>query len=116
MSKKTRASDFSKRITFYAQTTRFNEETGMTETVYVEVFKRWAKVKVIFREQLEAMVSGANTLRDRLELTLRYAEDIDSTMAFQYKGEFYNISIKGDKSGLRQEISLLGEAIRDGGE
>lgn len=87
----------------------------MNESEFVPVFKRWARVKIIFREQLEAVISGANTLRDRLELTLRYCEDIDSTMAFEYRGKMYNVSIVGDKTGLVHEIGLLGESIQDGG-
>ena len=116
--KKTRSSEFRNQVTFYRQSTQYNEVTGVNESVYTLAFKRWAKVKVIFREQLESVVSGGNTLRDRLEFTVRYCTDIDSTMRCEYKGLMYNISIVGEKPNtpVREEISFLGETVRDGGE
>lgn len=116
MAKRVKPSDYAHHVQFLKQQVVYNEETGMNESQFVPCFKRWANVKVIFREQLESVISGGNTLRDRLELTLRYTDKIDSTMRFAYKGKEYNISIIGDKSGLREEIGLLGEAVIDGGE
>lgn len=116
MVKKTRVSEYSNRIQFYRQTVVFDEESCMNVSKYIPIFKKWARVKVIFREQLESLISGSNTLRDRIELTLRYTEEINSTMKFEYKGNMYNISIIGDKRGLKDEINLLGEVVLDGGE
>lgn len=116
MAKRVKVSDYAHRIQFLKQVVSYNERTGMNESHFVPCFKRWARVHVIFREQLESVISGGNTLRNRLELTLRYTDKINSTMRFIYKGEEYNISIIGDKSGLREEIGILGEAVLDGGE
>ncbi|MBF0780510.1 MULTISPECIES: phage head closure protein [unclassified Granulicatella] len=116
MAKRVKPSNYTHRIQFFKQVVTYNDETGMNESQFVPCFKRWANVKIIFREQLESVISGGNTLRNRLELTLRYTDMIDSTMRFSYGDNQYNISIIGDKSGLREEIGLLGEAVIDGGE
>lgn len=116
MAKKSRVRDYGHHIQFYEKTSVFDEELSMYRHEYCPIFKRWARVKIIFREQLESVISGGNTLRDRIELTLRHCDDIDGTMKFEYRGQMYNISIIGDKTGLRKEISLLGESVMDGGE
>lgn len=116
MAKKVRVSGFTDHIQFYKQQVVFDEEEVRTYSDWVPCFKRWARVKVIFREQLESIISGGTTLRNRLELTLRHTDSIDSTMRFKYKDAFYNISIIGDKTGKQEETSLLGEAVLDGGE
>lgn len=116
MAKRVRVSEYTEFIQFYEQQVRFDEESYMNISEFMPIFKKWARVKVIFREQLESLLSGGNTLRDRVELTLRYTDKIKSTMKFEYKGNMYTISIIGDKSGLKEEMSLLGEAVLDGGE
>lgn len=116
MAKKVRVSEFTDYIQFYKQQTVFDEEEIRTHSEWAPCFKKWARVKVIFREQLESIISGGTTLRNRLELTLRTTDRIDSTMRFEYQGAFYNISIIGDKTGRKQETSLLGETVMDGGE
>ena len=116
MAKKTRASGYTEYIQFYEQVVAFDPEEVRTISEWKPIFKRWAKVHIIFREQLESLISGAQTLRDRVELTLRYTDKISSTMRFEYRGNFYNISIVGDKTGKQEEIGILGEAVVDGGE
>ncbi|MBS4762114.1 phage head closure protein [Carnobacteriaceae bacterium zg-ZUI252] len=116
MAKKVRVSEYTDLIEFYEQKVIFDEESCMNVNEYVPAFKKWARVKVIFREQLESLLSGGNTLRDRIELTIRYTRDVNTTMKFKYRDNLYAISIIGDKNGLKQEISLLGEAVLDGGE
>lgn len=73
------------------------------------------RVKTIYREQLEMVVSGAQTLRDRLEFECRYTEIVTSAHRVEYKGNEYQISIEGDTDGRRRRTRFLGERLVDGG-
>ena len=107
--KKVRANDFRHHIQFYEQKDIPNGRGYDTE--WIPVFKLWCRKKVIFREQLESVISGGNTLRDRKELETK----LTTSHRFKYKYKLYEISIVGDSEGYCKTIRFLGEAVVDGG-
>ena len=111
--RKVRANDFRHHIQFYEQKDIPNGRGYDTE--WIPVFKLWCREKVIFREQLESVISGGNTLRDRKELETRYTTKLNTEHRFKYKDKMYEISIVGDSVGDCKTIRFLGEAIVDGG-
>lgn len=72
----------------------------------------WCRVESVFREQLEAYVSGLTINRNRVRLYTRMRDDIDSTMTFNYKGQEYAVTLYGPYRG---EFQLFGEVSEDGG-
>lgn len=115
MARRVRATNYTHKINFYKPSYTYNEVTGITEATWEYVFSRWCSDKIIFREQLEEVVSGGNTLRDRHEFTTRFTDTITTTMRCEYKGNLYDITIVGDKRGDRLETAFLAEAVLDGG-
>lgn len=111
--RKVRANDFRHHIQFYEQKDIPNGRGY--DTQWIPVFKLWCREKVIFREQLESVISGGNTLRDRKEMETRYTTKLSTEHRFKYKDNLYEISIVGDSVGDCKAIRFLGEAIVDGG-
>lgn len=111
--KKVKANDFRHYIQFYEQ------KNVMTKTGYsqewIPCFKLWCREKTIFREQLESIVSGGNTLLDRKEMETRYTKKLTTEHRFLYNDKMYEISIVGDTVGDCKTIRFLGEAVRNGG-
>lgn len=115
MARRVRATNYTHKIKFYKPSYAYNEVTGVTEATWEYVFSRWCSDKIIFREQLEGVVSGGNTLRDRHEFTTRFTDAITTVMRCEYNGILYDITIVGDKRGDRLETAFLAESILDGG-
>lgn len=111
--KRVRANDFRHHIQFYIQED-IPTPYGYSQE-WVPVFKLWCREKTIFREQLEGVLSGGNTLRDRKEMETRYTPKLTTEYRFTYQGNMYEISIVGDTVGDCKTIRFLGEAVIDGG-
>ncbi len=111
--KRVKTSDFRHRIQFYEQV---NVPTQRGYTIeWQPTFKLWCREKTIFREALEGVQSGGNTLRDRRELETRYTTKLSTKNRFEYRGTMYEITIVGDTNGDCKTIRFLGEALKDGG-
>lgn len=117
MAKKLKASDYNHLVQFYKPGESWmNPETYQIELgPPVEYKKIWCKVETIFRESLQSYVDGVPLIRNRIQLTMRYRTDIDSTMFFEYKTKTYNIGSYGDNEGDTVETRILGEVVEDGG-
>lgn len=116
MARRIRADKYRHKIKFYESQNVYNPTTGIYNKEWVYAFSLWCNEKVIFREQLEAVVvGGSNTLRDRREFTTRFTDKVDTTQRCEFKGHMYDITIVGDKRGDLKEIAFLGESIKDGG-
>ena len=90
--------------------------TGMPgEPEYIKYTTIWAKVETRFREQLQVVLGGQTLNRDRIKVTTRYREDLDSSMAIGWKNKFYQMSIVGDNKGDGKEVEFLAEEVVDGG-
>ena len=111
--KKVRANDFRHRIQFYEQK-NVPSRNGFKQE-WVPAFKLWCREKTVFREQLEGVVSGGNTSRDRKEMETRYTTKLTTMNRFEYRGSMYEVSIVGDTTGDVESIRFLGEALKDGG-
>lgn len=111
--KRVKPNEFRNRLEVYEQV---NIQTPYGyETEWKLAFKCWCRVRTIYRVQLEGIVSGGNTLRDRKEFETRYTNKITTLNRVKYKGDMYEISISGDTEGNRKTIRFLGEALKDGG-
>lgn len=116
LAKKLKASDYNHLVSFYtASVVAMNPETYIIETGEPVLFKKiWCKVETIFRESLQGYVDGVPLSTNRIQLTLRYRTDLESTMTFNYKGNKYNIGSLGDNDGDTVETRILGEYVGDG--
>lgn len=112
-----KASEYDHLIQFYKQgkPTR-NENFQIVPGPPIPYKKIWCVVESVFREQLEAYVNGVNINRNRIQLTMRFRKDLDSTMYFELDDKIYNIGLVGDKRGKSFETQVLGEVKEDGGE
>lgn len=117
MAKKNKTSDYNHLIQFYKPgEPTLNPDTYQIELGPPVLYKKiWCKVETIFREQLQSYVDGVPLSRNRIQLTMRYREDIDSTMFFEYKDKTYNIGLYGDNEGDTKDTRILGEFVEDGG-
>lgn len=116
MAKKLKASDYNHLVSFYkVGEPMMNPETYQIELGEPVLFKKiWCKVETIFRESLQGYVDGVPLSTNRIQLTLRYRTDIESTMTFNYKDNKYNIGSLGDNDGDTVETRILGEYVGDG--
>lgn len=103
------------RIQVLRQENQFNDELGTWEHTYVPFLTIRCRVRTIYREQLETVVSGANTLRDRKEFECRYTTKITSEHRILYQGKEYQVSIVGDTVGNNRRTRFLAERLDDGG-
>lgn len=116
-----KASEMRQVVKLMKQGSRIDPNTGKITTGWVPEMKNGqpillrCRVKTIYREQLEMVVSGAQTLRDRLEFECRYTNMVTSAHRVEYNGELYQVSIEGDTDGRRKRTRFLGERITDGG-
>ena len=111
--RRVRANDFRHHIQFYKQV---DVPTGRGyRQEWVPAFNLWCREKTIFREQLEGVLSGGNTLRDRKEMETRFTKKLSTLNRFLYQGKMYEVSIVGDTVGDCRAIRFLGEAVIDGG-
>lgn len=115
MAKNAKSSDMRHKVRIYEQHNIVNHETGRMEQKWRYVFSIWCREVTVFREQLEAIYSGAETLRDRLEMETRYTTKLKTTHRAYYNGHMYRISIVGDTSGTSDRIRFLMESTQDGG-
>lgn len=113
---KRKASAYNHLIQFYTQGELAYNESWQLVPGKPEPYKKiWCMVETVFREQLEAHINGITINRNRVQLTMRYREDLDSTMYFEYRGKVYNVGLIGDKKGNSLETQVLGEVAEDGG-
>jgi len=111
--KRVKANDFRHHIQFYEQV---NVPNGRGYSIQWEpTFKLWCRERTVFREQLEAVISGGNTYRDRKEMETRFTKKITSGQRFMYEGFLYEVSIVGDTVGDKKYTRFLGETLKDGG-
>lgn len=115
MAKNARSSDMRHKVKIYEQINVIDKSTGVIKQKWRYVFSLWCREVTIFREQLEAIYSGAETLRDRREMETRYTTKLKSTHRAVYQGDMYRISITGDTEGTHDRIRFLMESIKDGG-
>lgn len=113
--RKARASDMRHKVKVYEQVNVRNRETGVIETKWRYIFSLWCREVTVFREQLEAIYSGANNMRDRLEMETRYTTKLNTTHRAVHLGKLYNVSIVGDTEGTSDHIRFLIERTDDGG-
>lgn len=110
-----RSSDMRHKVKFYEQIHVRDKETKQIKTGWRYVFSAWCRRSTIFREQLESVISGANTYRDRYEMETRYTTKITSAHRMVMDGKMYSISITGDTSGFSERTRFLAERLEDGG-
>ena len=110
-----RSSDMRHKVKFYEQVNVRDKKTGVIRAAWRYVFTAWCRRSTIFREQLESVISGAVTYRDRYEMETRYTERINSTLRMVMDGKMYSISITGDTSGTSDRTRFLAERLEDGG-
>ena len=103
------------KVKVYEQVNVLDKQTGTMKQKWKYVFYLWVRDVTIFREQLETIVSGAQTLRDRREFECRYTTKLTTQHRIVYRGKLYQVSIVGDTTGVSERIRFLGEAITDGG-
>lgn len=115
MARRAKASDMRHKAGVYKQVNVRNPDRGTIEQRWVKDFEIWVRESTIFREQLENVISGAETLRDRIEFETRYTNRIKSSHRLLHKGKLYRISIEGDTDGTMDRTRFLGERIEDGG-
>ncbi|MBK0347892.1 phage head closure protein [Aerococcaceae bacterium zg-ZJ1578] len=113
--KRAKASDMRHKVMILEQVNVLDRQTGAIAQKWRKSFYVWCREVTIFREQLEQVVSGAESLRDRLEMECRYTRKINSKQRALYDGKFYRISIVGDTSGASDRVRFLMEALEDGG-
>ena len=113
----TKPARYKNKLTIYKQGTPGRDPvTGLpTEPEYVPHTTIWAKVENMFREQLQVVLEGQTLNRDRIKVTTRFREDLDSTMVVGWKGRHYQMSIVGDNKGDGKEVEFLAEEVVDGG-
>ena len=117
MARKNKSSDYNHFLQFYKPgKPALNPETNQIELGKPIPYKKiWCKVETVFREQLQSYVDGVPLKRNRIQLTMRNRDDLDSTMFFDYKEKMFNIGLFGDNEGDTTETRILGEAVEDGG-
>lgn len=115
MAKNARSSDMRHKVKIYEQVNVIDRTTGVIKQKWRYVFTIWCREVTIFREQLEAIYSGAETLRDRREMETRYTTKLNTTHRAVYRGDMYRISIVGDTEGIHDRTRFLMESIKDGG-
>lgn len=115
MAKNARTSDMRHKVKILEQVNVMDRETGAVKQKWRYVFSLWCREVTIFREQLEALYSGGETLRDRKEMETRYTTKLNTKHRAVYKGEMYRISIVGDTEGRHDRIRFLMENIKDAG-
>lgn len=113
--KRAKASDMRHKVSILEQVNVLDRQSGAITQKWRKSFTVWCREVTIFREQLESVVSGAESLRDRLEMECRYTRKINSKQRAYYDGKVYRISIAGDTSGTSDRIRFLMEALDDGG-
>lgn len=113
--RKAKASDMRHKVKIYEQVNVLDRDSGVIKQKWKYEFSVWCREVTIFREQLESVVSGAESLRDRLEMECRYTKKINSKQRAMYDGKLYRISIAGDTEGTSDRIRFLMEALDDGG-
>lgn len=115
MPRRARPADMRHKVKFYKQVNVKNFDTGETEQRWKFEFSMYCRERITFREQLEAVYSGANTLRNRLEMECRYTRKITSAHRALFRGDLYEISIAGDTNGKSDTTRFIMEAVQDGG-
>lgn len=115
MARRAKTSDMRNKVGVYRQINVRNKERGTIEQKWIKDFDIWVRELTIFREQLENVISGAETLRDRKEFETRYTTKLNSAHRILYQGKLYRVSIVGDTEGTMDRIRFLGEVIEDGG-
>ena len=113
MARKARSSDMRDKVNVYKQVNVVVD--GKVEQMWLYDFSIWCRERTIFREQLETIVSGAETLRNRLEMETRYPTKLNTTHRIVYKNEMFRVSIVGDTDGTHDRVRFLAEALEDGG-
>lgn len=116
--KSARASDMRHKVKVYKQVNVRNRELGTIEQRWVKDFEIWCREVTIYREQLETIVSGAETLRDRKEFECRMTKQnqrLNTRHRIVHEGKMYRVSITGDTEGLHNRMRFLAEALEDGG-
>lgn len=115
MSRTARASDMRHKVKVYKQVNIRDNKTGKIRQAWMYDFSIWCKPSTIFREQLEASVSGAETLRNRIEFETRYPTKLTTRNRIVFNDEMFRVSIVGDTDGLHDTVRFLAEALEDGG-
>lgn len=115
MPRTAKASDMRHKVKVYEQVNIRDEQTGKLKQVWKYSHSIWCKPSTIFREQLETVVSGAETLRNRLEFETRYPVNLNSNHRIVYNNEMFRVSIVGDTSGTHDIVRFLAESLEDGG-
>lgn len=113
MARRARASDMRDKIKVYKQVNIV--ENGTVVQRWIHDFDLWCRERTIFREQLETIVSGAETLRNRLEFETRYPTELNTRHRIVHKGEMFRVSIVGDTEGTHDRVRFLAESLEDGG-
>lgn len=115
MSRTARASDMRHKVKAYKQVNVRDSETGKIKQMWKYDFYLWCKPSTVFREQLQASVSGAKTLRNRIEFETRYPTRLTTRNRIVYNNEMFEVSIVGDTEGTHNTVRFLAEALEDGG-
>lgn len=115
MPRKSRPSDMRHKVEFYKQVNLKDFDSGETEVAWKYDFSLFCKISITFREQLETVYSGSNTLRNRLEAECRFTNKITSAHRALYKGQLYSISIAGDTDGKSDVTRFIMETLEEGG-
>ena len=113
--RKAKASDMRHKVRIYEQVNVIDRDSGKINQKWIYAFTVMCREVTIFREQLESVVSGAESLRDRLEMECRYTKKINSAQRALYDKKLYRISIVGDTEGKSDRVRFLMEALTDGG-
>jgi|GEM_PF-1620409 len=111
-----KVSNYRHKIKFYKPTGEFELNEGGILVPKFELYKSLhGRKEDIIRENLESLISGANHVKKRTRLKIRYREDITEDMHFFIDNFWYAVKVVGDREGLRNEMQVIGEAIVDGG-
>ena len=108
-----KASDMRDKVKVYEQVNVSVDGRTVQEWKYK--FSIWCRERTIFREQLETVVSGAETLRNRLEMETRYPTKLNTRHRVVFNNEMYRVSIVGDTDGTHDTVRFLAKSLEDGG-
>lgn len=113
MARRARSSDMRDKVKVYEQVNVV--ENGVVKQKWIYTFSLWCQDRTVFREQLETAVSGAETLRNRLEMETRYPTKLTTRHRIVFNGEMFRVSIVGDTTGSHDRVRFLAESLEDGG-
>ena len=101
--------DYNQRISFLASGSLDNLGNIAAPAIFCTV---WANLKAVISVRGAAILKGDQILsKTNYEIAMRYRDDIDESMAVQFRGQTFTIDNIADPTGERIELRMIASLV-----